>query len=139
MANALVDGLSVPDYILLDTTNTGSITNANMTTATVTNAYLGTAACSGTKVSAEYPVSYTGSPAYGGTAQQFGVGTIGAGSNVWVSYGRPFAAAPASVVVTNTKSFGGLQVGSIGAGSFYCAGETAADTFNWIACGSGRI
>jgi hypothetical protein len=96
---------------------------------------------SGNVVSAEYPVCYTGSPGIGNTAIQFGTGTIGAGSSVWVAFGTPFAAAP-QVFLTNTKTVSkvvNVVAGSTNAGSFFAEGEAASDTFSWLACGSGRI
>jgi len=73
---------------------------------------------------------------YGATVQA-GSSTLSAGSNAWVVFGAAFASAPQSVVATDTKTAASLCVvlGSILAGSFYVEGQTAEDTFNWIAVG----
>jgi hypothetical protein len=157
MANSLNDGLSTPDQfdtggIQSAEIGSGAILSANISGAQVLKthiasgnvlvAHISGGQVSGNVVSLEYPVAKTGSPGIGNIAFQFAKGaTLGAGSTLWVVFGTPFAAVPA-VVVTNTKTVSktvNVVAGSVTAGSFFAEGEAASDTFDWIACGSGRI
>lgn len=142
----LKDGL--PDREVHSTTFSGTNvlgTNISGTTLAVGagevgNAELADAACSGTKVSAEFGTIANGSPSAYGQSVQAGTGTLGAGSDVWVTFGTGFAAAP-EVVVTPTASLQDIfvEAGSTNTGSFYAQGETASETFSYVAVGSGRL
>ncbi|RLG00036.1 MAG: hypothetical protein DRN49_03515 [Thaumarchaeota archaeon] len=117
------------------------ISTADIANSQITNAKLAANAASGTKVSAEFGTIAAGSPTAYGQSVQAGTGTLGAGSDVWVTFGTAFAASPTAVVATPLESLQSLfvETGSINAGSFYVQGETASETFSWIAVGSGRL
>lgn len=128
MTNALNDALSVPDQIQIPA---GSVINAS----------LGTSACSGTKVSPEYPVLLTGSPAYGSLAVQAGAAATSAGSVAWVVPGKAFAAAPFAIKLTplNGNPASQLAGSPITAGSFLVTSVGGSVPFSWLAIGSGRV
>jgi hypothetical protein len=77
-----------------------------------------------------------GSPPKWDYMLQAGSGALGAGSTVWVSYGKEFGGVPI-VVLTNITSINKVvQVKDKGnAGSFQAAGEAASDEFMWMAVG----
>jgi len=79
----------------------------------------------------------TGSPSvFTGVRAQYGQGTIGGGSHVWVVPGTSFKAAPFVVVSSDVGQLDGVTVGSVVAGSFNVRGDTASKTFSWMAIGS---
>lgn len=100
--------------------------------------HLANNAASGTRVSLEYPVSYTGSPSARNTAYQFGTGATNTGSVLWVVFGTAFAAAPA-VVCTSNGAIGNVAGSPVVAGSFRAFSTNASEQFSWIAAGSGRV
>jgi len=80
---------------------------------------------------------YTGSPAAGGNSVQAGVATLGAGSSVWVVFGKAFKSAPYVTVSAVDDTLQDLRVGSpVTAGSCQVFGATASKDFHWIAVGS---
>ena len=134
----------------------GGISTAELADAGVTSAKIGSGAVmtvnlSGGQVTAAVLASEsvtvpkqafvgTGSPAVWGNGVQFGTGTLGAGSSVWVVFTPAFKAIP-NVVVSNRNSSAINIIGTgsgtdIGVGSVFVLGTTAATTFNWIAAGS---
>jgi hypothetical protein len=132
------DGLSTVEFI----TETASGTSASFTTIsgteTVVNAELGTGACSGTKVSSEYPVMYTGSPIKGNTAMQYGSWTATSDSGLTVVFAKPFAAAPKMIIGTTSGAQAYTSV--IGTGSFVGIVPAGSNTtISYLAIGSGRI
>lgn len=126
MANALNDGLSVPD-------------NLEIPAGSVVNASLGANAVSGTKVSDEFGVMLTGSPAYGGLTLQYGTGTTSAGSIAWVTYGKAMTALPHFIVGPNGAAPVSVTGSPVGAGSTLVVSEGASVPFTWIAFGYGRV
>lgn len=114
-------------------------TNIQGTTGTFVSLSL-TNGVSGTNVSLEYPVAYTGSPVVGNNAIQYGTANAaGIANAVTVSFGKAFAAAP-QVVVSATGSVAvGLYVAGVSAGSFVFNGAGSNIAHSWFAMGSGRI
>jgi len=106
--------------------------------ASISNEDLANNAVSGTKVSLEFPVSYTGSPSVGNTVIQHGTATASDGL-VTVSFGTAFGATP-QVVITPSESgtLANQSYMTVAAGSFVMFGESGL-THSWIAIGSGRI
>lgn len=146
MAGITKDGISSTEYLVTTTSGTNSqftsgnyarldATTAAITTLTVTNAL------SGTNVSLEYPVAYTGSPIVGNLAMQVGTATP-ADVALAIVFPKPFAAAP-KVIVSPLASTGSIASqsyvsGTISTGSFMLmGGSNVAHT--WLAIGSGRI
>jgi len=132
------DGLKTVELIV-DTT---SGTNASFTnvsgTETIVNSELATSACSGTKVSLEFPVLYTGSPVRGNNAVQYGVATSTSNSGLSVAFGKAFALAP-NVFLTPAS---GVQpyTNGVSAGSFILIVPAGSNTIvGYLAIGSGRI
>lgn len=83
-------------------------------------------------------VATTGSPASSSTKRfQAGTGTLGAGSDVWVTFGEAFSSSPDSVIATPNASLQDIfiEAGSVNAGSFYAQGETASEDFYYQAIG----
>ncbi len=119
-------------------------TELAMAGAVVGNAELANDAASGTKVSSEFgTIAGAGSPIVFGASIMAGSGLLSGGSDAWVVFPVGFAAAPTSVVLTNTTGINAnelfVEPGSTNAGSFFVEGEVAADTFYWMAVGSGRL
>lgn len=112
-----------------------SVTDAKLASGNVMAAHISGGQVTQTQMA--YGFIGTGSPTVYGNSMQFGTGTLGAGSDVWVAYPTAFKAAPQVIVTANNSSLGAIAVGSITTGSFYAIGETASDTFNYIAVGSG--
>ncbi len=79
----------------------------------------------------------TGSPTTWGKPIQAGASALGAGSNVWLTFGTAFETTPTCIVLTTinggTAGNNDLQAGSITAGSCYVEGKTASEAFYWIA------
>ena len=141
------DGFTTDELKVVDISATGSGTFALLSGATtavgageIGNAELAASACSGNKVDVTFPTAYTGSPFAGGNTAQFGTGTLGAGSSVWVVFGKAFAGTPQVTLTHHDGATTGVWVasGTRGVGSFQAAGATASRAFSWIALGSGR-
>lgn len=123
-----------------------SVTDAKLAVDSVVTAKISGLAVSTAKIAAEavtvpkQAFVGTGSPTVWGNGMQFGVGTLGAGSDVWIVYGTPFKAAPVFVATSkNDSAINILGAGSgtnQGIGSVHVLGTTASTTFNWVACGS---
>jgi hypothetical protein len=122
MANVLIDALSKPDQL-----DTGAIQTEE----------LDDAAASGSKVSREYAPTFIGSPVAIGNLIQAGQATLGAGSTVWVTFGRPFKGTPRVVAVPADSTLHYIATGSANLGSFFAIGAVANKVFDWIAIGSG--
>jgi len=105
---------------------------------TIGNAELANNAASGTVVSKEYPVLYTGSPVVGNLAMQMGVFTAVSDSGLAVSFGKAFSAAPK--LFLSTASGAQAYDGGVSAGSFIGIVPAGSSTVvNYFAIGSGRI
>ena len=123
-----------------------AVTSDKLATDSVVSAKISGLAVSTAKIAAEavtvpkQAFVGTGSPTVWGNGMQFGVGTLGAGSTVWIVYGTPFKAAPVFVATSkNDSAINIIGAGSgtnQGAGSVNVLGTTASTTFNWVACGS---
>ncbi len=153
MANALADGLNVPDYVQIGTGNmTGSITGSSIyDTAGLSGSQIGSGGVGVSNIASlpgdvtalnQLAAVKTGSPAVGGRFIQSGSDALTSGSAKWTVFGTVFGAAPHVTVTNYTSSSttaGMLKVvaGSITAGSFYTEGVTASDVFGWMAIGSG--
>ncbi len=71
---------------------------------------------------------------------QAGSGALTGGSVAWQVFPTAFTSVPA-VLVTNSKTVSSdinVVAGSTTLGSFYAEGETASDTFTWMAIGMKR-
>lgn len=133
------DGIATVEFIgntFSGTTVYGADVQAGA--GTIGNAELATSAASGTKVSLEYPVAYTGSPVRGNIATQYGSFTAVSDSGLAVSFGKAFAAAP--TVFLTTQSGATAYTAGISAGSFIGIVPTgSATSVGYLAIGSGRI
>jgi len=80
-----------------------------------------------------------GSPTTWGKIVQGGTGTLGGGSDVWVTFGTGFSTTPDSFVAigaaTSPNSIACIA-GSLNAGSAYVQGEVASEDFYWVAIGT---
>ena len=116
-------GVSISPYIV------GSITATSIVKGASIEAVGSVVDANGTLTS-----NATGSPYTYGKAIRAGTGTLGAGSTAWVTFPTAFTTTPTVVLATNTKTINGvIATGSISVGSFVAFGETASDTFNWLA------
>ena len=105
---------------------------------TIGNAELAISACSGTRVSNEYPVAYTGSPAIGNLALQMNTVTAISDSGLAVAFGKAFALAPK--VFLTTGSGAQSYTNGVSAGSFILIAPAGSRTVvDYFAIGSGRI
>lgn len=149
------DGMSTTQFLVQQCSGTNAqftnISGANVDASTLAagasqigTAEIGSGAVLAVNISGQQVTSSkhafvaTGSPTVYGNGIQFGTGTLGAGSDVWVVFGTGFKAAPVTVVSHNDGATTGIWVasGTANAGSVKVEGATASKAFNWMACGS---
>ncbi len=78
----------------------------------------------------------TGSPSTFGALVQGGEGTLGAGSELWITFGTAYSAKPFVTASHSDHTEEAVTIGSITAGSALAIADTASTDINWIAIGA---